>query len=414
MIFLYVLNIFLFVFMTIYKVYFVSKYFNLGFFNPISIPFIFFLPVTFLKVFGGPFFLMESGLFNYWFNFALLMTNLSLLLSLVVIYFTFSFCERNQFIKFRLLNVIRNYRLKKARMIFVSLFFLCAFFIAFFFLAEEYGVLNWIQDPRTGYQFYRKGNGHWYALCLLFLSISFSVLMIYVRSKSLLITVFLMFLSLVYLMGSKGFLLSYSIFFVTVLWLKRSSYFKYLVFLVPVVTFGLMLLNFNSARIKDVLTYFDYYVNSAMYFEAYFKSEIDLFYGRIWLTEFYQYLPRSLFPEKPYVYGFLHVNEVFFPGQAERTHTPAFGGPIAAFADFGVVGVVISSLFDVSLFFELVLLFLLYRDLDVRGIKNESNRFYLFLWLLAPSFMVFFGFVYSVIIMFCLMFFVNFVNRVRI
>jgi len=76
MTFLYSLNILFFIFITIFKVYYLSRYFRLGFLNPISIPFIISLPVEIMKVFGGPMFMLTDGLFNVWFNYALVVTNI--------------------------------------------------------------------------------------------------------------------------------------------------------------------------------------------------------------------------------------------------------------------------------------------------------------------------------------------------
>ena len=46
------------------------------------------------------------------------------------------------------------------------------------------------------------------------------------------------------------------------------------------------------------------------------------------------------------------VNEHFFPGAAEATHTPAFGGPVPYFADFGLIGVIVYSFFNFQLIFS--------------------------------------------------------------
>ena len=116
----------------------------------------------------------------------------------------------------------------------------------------------------------------------------------------------------------------------------------------------LMLVNFFSSigynadgtDYEKVLSYFDYYVNSALYYKEYYSGKIDLFNGKIFFSDFWSLIPRGLFPNKPYVYGITHVNEYFFPGEAEQTNTPAFGGPINYFADFGIFGVIFLTFFD--------------------------------------------------------------------
>ena len=414
MTFLYSLNILFFIFITIFKVYYLSRYFRLGFLNPISIPFIISLPVEIMKVFGGPMFMLTDGLFNVWFNYALFVTNIELAIKFIVIYFTIKFSERNSFIKYKLINIFKPYNPKKQRMIIVAVFFLFIFFVMFILLSKDFGLINWLMSPRTGYQLHRTGKGQWYALSLLFLSTSYTIMMLYTKKVSNLFFVFTIYVLLVFLLGSKGFIFSYVIFFIIVLWLRKSKYFKQAFLIVPPIGFGLMMLNFNLLEFIEIVSYFDYYINSAMYFESYFKNEIDLFYGKIWLTDFYKYMPRAIFPDKPFVYGFLYVNEFFYPGQAEKTNTPAFGGPMPAFADFGFIGVILFAIFDLGLIFKTILLYILYKNIHLQSIRNNSNNFYLFVWILAPSFMNFFGTIYSIILFIFIVKIISIFNRIKI
>src|SRR5574344_1504815 len=48
--------------------------------------------------------------------------------------------------------------------------------------------------------------------------------------------------------------------------------------------------------------YFDYYYNSTMFFEKFDNGEIPLFYGKLSLTNLWSLIPRSIYPDKPYVY----------------------------------------------------------------------------------------------------------------
>ena len=247
------------------------------------------------------------------------MTNIHLLGSYLLMVFVLKVCKNNTFINEKLLYQIKPIKIKRVRMLVCSLFFLLLFFCSFLLLSQKFGLLNWITNPRMGYQLYRVGAGHWYALCLLFLSTSYTIAALYSKKITNLILVSLFHIVLVYLLGSKGSILSFVTFFMIVLWYRRSKYFTKILYAGIPLGFGVMLLNLNPQDIMDIVKYFDYYVNSAMYYEAYYKGEIELFYGKIWITEFYEYVPRILFPDKPFVYGFLHVNEHFFPGAAEAT-----------------------------------------------------------------------------------------------
>jgi hypothetical protein len=410
---LYVLNSLLFVVLSFIPVIYYSRYFKLGFINPISLTFLIFIPVTLMKTFIGPLFVLKNGLFNEWFNFALLMTNLSLLFSFLLILATIRLIERNSFFRYRLINIVKPFKIKRIRIILVSIFFLILFIITFILLTKNFGLINWILNPRTGYQLHRVGSGHWYALSLLFLSTSYTLSLLYSKNILSSIIIFLVYTTIVYFFGSKGFILSYAIFFLIILWFKKSKYFKVLLFVVPPIGFGLMLFNFNPSEFADIAKYFDYYINSAMYYEAYYKGEIDLFYGYLWLTDFYQYLPRTIFEDKPFVYGFLHINEHFFPGAAEATNTPAFGGPIAEFADFGIFGVILMSFFNISTFLQTILFYKLYDNMDFQTIKRNSNLLYLFIWLLAPSFLVFFGTIYMIILFILIIKIISIFNRIK-
>lgn len=50
----------------------------------------------------------------------------------------------------------------------------------------------------------------------------------------------------------------------------------------------------------------------------------------------------------------------FFPGQAELTNTPAFGGAVEQFSDFGVMGMIIYRLFIMQSIFMALLSYLTY------------------------------------------------------
>lgn len=410
---LYILNILCFLYITVKKISYLTVFFRFTFFNPISIPFLISLPVTLFKVFVGPMFILEKGLFDVWFNYALFMTNVSLLVSYIVMVLTLRACKKNDFISNRLINVIKPIRIKQGRALICSLFFFMLFMLFFFLLTQKVGLLNWIKDPRAGYQFNRTGMGHWFALSLFFLSISYTIAALHIRRLNILLITTFIYLLLSYFFGSKGIILSFVVFFMIVLWYRKSKYFKKIIYTVVPLGFGVMLFNFNPSNIMNVVQYFDYYINSAQYFEAYHKGQIDLFYGKIWLTGFYEYLPRAIFPDKPFVYGILHVNEFFFPGAAEASHTPAYGGPIYEFADFGILGVILGA-FKLGNIFEIVVLYMFYKETNIEDLRQNSNRLYMFIWFLAPYAMFYFGTIYSVVLLIIVAKTVSIINRLKI
>jgi hypothetical protein len=409
------LNFLFIILLSVFPVYYQSKFFKLGWVNPFTILFMVAIPIDLFKQFLGPLFLLEKGFLDPYFNFSLLMTNISLLMSCLMLVFLLNILKRTIFLK--LLNKLQAYRFKIIRISRLGWLFLAVFFICFFLVASHsYGVINWITNPREGYQFHRSGAGHFYALSLSMLSVSFVLFTISVKKDISIIFIFSIFVYLVSLLGSKGFILSFFTYTLVILWFRRFRYLKIL-FVLGLPLVGLLLLsNYEKYDFASVAKYFDYYVKSAMYYEAYFSGEIDLFYGKLWITDYWRLVPRAYFPEKPYVYGLLHVNEYFYPGAAAATHTPAFGGPVASFADFGVIGVILTPIFNISSNFKILLTFLLYSNLysniDMKGILSNSKKIYLFMWLLAPSFLTFFPLPLNLLLFFLIVKTISIGNRI--
>jgi hypothetical protein len=159
------------------------------------------------------------------------------------------------------------------------------------------------------------------------------------------------FVALAFFTGSKGVMLSlFTTAMVFLAFLDWKPLPRFLGIGVPLI-FSVLLYNLFLAR-QDVLTlasvfeYFDYYKNAAMYYTDYLRGQTSFFWGEIAWTSYASYIPRGFWPDKPVVYGILLVNEIYYPGQAELTNTPAFGGAVEYFADFGVPGVALSGLFS--------------------------------------------------------------------
>ena len=84
-------------------------------------------------------------------------------------------------------------------MFLVSFVFLLLFLISFYLLSSTFGFINWILSPRTGYQYHRVGAGEYYAFALLFLSTSFSILLLFLRKNR---SIYLFQLYISFLLGS--------------------------------------------------------------------------------------------------------------------------------------------------------------------------------------------------------------------
>jgi hypothetical protein len=172
--------------------------------------------------------------------------------------------------------------------------------------------------------------------------------------------------------------------------------------------------NLNSFNILELFSYFDYYKNSAQFYEDYYSGRIDLFYGEIFFSDFWNLLPRSLFPDKPYSYGITLVNEIYWPGAAEETNTPAFGGPVAYFADFGILGVILFSLFNPFKFISYLFFWQLVKNYSYETIKNNSIVLALFILFCSPVFLMNLAFPINLIFYFIILLFIMFYNRLVI
>lgn len=398
---IYVLNIILCIWLTTYYPFYLSKKLQIPFLNPITITFIFAFPVTIAKLVVGPIFFLEGGLLNPFYNYSVFITSVELFCTYVVTKLAISSAKKRSvaienFIK----RCKSHWVVRRKKMLKVSVFLLLLSVFFFILLASHsYGVLNWMKDSRTGYQYHRVGVGQYYAFFLLFLSTSFSLILMYVNGYRKVILSYLLFIPIIWLLGSKGQLLNFTIYALIILWFKKYRYInRFFIIFLPAI-FGLMLLNLGSTSVVEIAEYFnDGYVNSAKYFEEYFAGNIELFYGEIWTTQFWELIPRGLYENKPYVYGITLLNEYFFPGMAEQSHTPAFEGPVSIYADFGFVGLTMSALLNLGLFFKIIAYYFVLKKKNFSEICDNPILLYTFLLLFAPSFLTFFLFPWSLIV----------------
>lgn len=348
---LFVLNLAVATVLLFWPVWFSRTQLRLPWVNPFTILLVLSLPVSLMKLFGGPLILIENGLFSPGFQYAVLMTNLQTLAQtagLVCFYRLFGAMRVDRQLPLRRV-VLRPRDLRRAARVFLWIYLLCLYLLA----SAEFGVANWIANPREGYQLYRTGQGHWYALSATALSVSFllSFLARPLPWAVLRSTVFHLVLS--YFLGSKGVMLSFFGAALVFLWFLRWRHLTRLLVLGSPLLFGALIFNLFLAlsdgfALQSILEYFDYYKNAADYYMGYLSHEIPLFYGEVAWGSLWSYVPRALWPDKPVVYGVLMINEIFYPGQAELTNTPAFGGAVEQFADFGWPGVLLFGFFSVQ------------------------------------------------------------------
>ncbi|MBC7744349.1 MAG: hypothetical protein H7096_04540 [Flavobacterium sp.] len=87
------------------------------------------------------------------------------------------------------------------------------------------------------------------------------------------------------------------------------------------------------------VTYFDIYEKQSFLIEELAKPDKHFYWGEIYFSSFYKFIPRIIWEGKPYAYGFAILNYDFLPEFAALNYMPSFGlGSL--YADFGFPGVI--------------------------------------------------------------------------
>jgi hypothetical protein len=420
---LYILNIVMSPLLAIFTPLYLTRYFKLSWVNLLVIPVAVALPVTMLTTLSGPYVFLPDGLFNPYFQYAMFVDNVhTLLSSLSIIWLVKFLCQNPEARQFMARVVHAGVKVRPERMRLAARLFLVLFVISFVLLAQPtYGLVNWILSPRTGYQSYRTGAGQWYAFAITFLSVSIVLATTYARSTNDILKQAPVYLFGAYLFGSKGFIISFAAYLAIILALRQYRYFKPFAIILLTVSVVLLVHNFVDALggvgLEDIAAYSDYFVNAAKYYEGYLNGFIPLYHGEIGASNIWGLVPRALYPDKPYVYGVIKIAELFYPGAAENTSTPAFA-TVDYFADFGWLGVVTSGLVSASNLMYAALYALVLPRLKMLNIGNRIEHktvlSYAFLLLVGPAFLVFFVFPLNTVLLVIIAASTDLMNRLRI
>lgn len=384
---LYTLNIAVAICIFLAPIWWSRRLLNQGWLNPVSIASIFMLPVELARLLVGQIF-RGQGLDDAGYQFAVLMTNVQQLVALLILLIA-SRLQLTRRLPY-LLPRMGEYRVVDLKRI--SIIFLLLFVGAFLLLAVKTGgVGDWLADVRGSYINKREGNGPLYAAAISFLSIAYffegvsnpRTLSFTLRSS--------IFFYCVYILGSKGFILLFFIFYLIIVQKQGKVNVGRMLLVAMPTAFLMLLVNFfsqsDSVDLSSVAEYFDYYPNAAMFYADYFNGAVQLFNGEVVFSSLWGYVPRGLFPDKPYVYGVLHVVEIYYPGGAESGNTPAFYGGVPQFADFGFPGLLILALLSWGpLFYFAGLRFALKERAFVNYGSMTGRTIVISLLLFAPAF----------------------------
>jgi len=422
MILLFALNIALYFFVAVFPAVYLTRYFRLGWVNFMTIPLAIGIPIGALTSFSGPYFLLDDSCFNPYFQYALLVNNVhSLIGGLTLLLLIRLAVSRRPLVRLAERFVRSGGAAKPERMRAAAWVFLGLFALSFLALTQSFGLLNWLADPRTGYQGHRAGAGQWYALCLTFLGVSLVLATTYAQSTFRAIALAPLYLGLIFLLGSKSFIIGFTLYLINILAIRR---FRYLTPVAIVIlsagaasTISTFIQSQKGFGLEQVASYSDYFVNAAMYYRDYLSGKLPLFHGQIALTSLWDLVPRSVYPDKPYAYGTLLLDEYYFPGAAAGTSTPAFA-TVDVFADFGWPQVILSAILSIPTVISAFVLSILLPRLQTLNLGNQipHTRFltYIYLLVFTPFFLYFFDFPLNALLFLFIVGVINLMNRLSI
>jgi oligosaccharide repeat unit polymerase len=222
-------------------------------------------------------------------------------------------------------------------------------FVAFFaLLIIASDTTEWITSPRTAYQTSRAGAGVWWALSQSMLVLLFAAWISRRRRSAAGVVAFCLVCACgAYFLGSKAYMLYPFV--------LGAFYYEHTIQKIPrlLMLIGglcmvslmlvLQLLQGTASTIVDTIAYFDYFPNTAM-FIADFDRQFEHTWGGTWLSSLWQYIPRGVYHDKPFIFGQAVIMETYNPGAGERGNTPGILPWAGAYLDFGAIGVAIEGL----------------------------------------------------------------------
>ncbi len=409
---LYFINVFFFIPVYLYILYLYRKKYDYPLYSIPTFIILLTIPVLLLKRTGSAFVDLIK-IDNPYFQFSILMDNVQLLIILAQTIILIKYLNLFEKLFFKIFSVFKIFNLKKITNSNSNyIFYLTFLFYALSFLIltnTNTNTISWILNPRNGYQFAREGAGVWYAFSIIFLGVNSTILFIYRTNKvkKFIINVIL-YSYLWYLFGGKAYIIS---FFLLVL-LSTTIHFDYSVTRkifkigISIVFLLILFLFFNNGfnlsltdSVDSIFSYFDHYYYSSLFYEDVFKSNFNFFNGKIFITNFYKYIPRSIFHDKPYVYGSVLLNEIYLPGYAALGHTPEFAGQAPYYADFGLSGVVIYNIFDLNFLIKTFFFLLILKNTKNKEAIFNSYYFAPAIFSFAPAFSQFISFPFDILLL---------------
>ena len=371
-----------------------TRFFSLSWINPFSLVLLMGIGPELCRFIIGPIVLMEKGLGDPWYQKAVWMCSIEAVAEFFVYYIVFNLAKYKR-IEDRLFPLYhRCSKIPAKRYIFSASLFLILYVILFLFTASySFGIINWLINPREGYAHHLYNVGWSWFLSFWMLTISYTMYSIGIRRNLYFYLATVIALALSYESGSKGNVLGILLLFLIIDWVRGSKYTVRLLFFSIFIGFALIVnIFFSTNVVKDgidpltaLASYFDYFPNSALFYEEVANGNFQLFHGEIFLSHIWSAVPRLFYPDKPTYYGITYINEYFWPGVAETGYMPAFGGPVESYADFGLFGVIILTIFNIRLIVSALFLYILFKGMNLNVLRSSSIHIQLFVFFFASS-----------------------------
>lgn len=305
-----------------------------------------------------------------------ILLNISLIIQLLGLFFSFYlFMYIGSRIQVTLPGNINELSTVPKWLIFVFLLGALASFLCIFIFGT-WSLLAWIESPRTGYLFGRKGVGIFYVAFILFLNLSWISLLVCPNrlSNFVKIVIALFILYLASLSGSKRVVVSLFLFYFLCINMYVVRLKLYQVVLVGFILVGSFVVYFlfGTGGILDIIGYFHYFLTTRDIYERLYFGTLEFQGGLINASRIWEFIPRFIYPDKPFVYGGGYVTEIISPGKVEEGHNLGMLDFTANYLDFGQFGVFMHA-FNKGAFAGLVY-----------GIyKNKKNSFFFLLLYLS-------------------------------
>ena len=229
--------------------------------------------------------------------------------------------------------------------VFLSVLIIASISYILLMFKSEAGML-WITNPRDAYMDYRQGVGHFYALTMWSLMLSYIYFLWTRRPKKGGVILTLSFSFLAYFLGSKGFIICF--------WIVFALYWEYMVkrikkmnvIIIGIIIFSLFLavqfLQGTARELSDGIKYFVYFEATSRFLSL--IDEVGYQYGGAFIGQFWEIVPRALVPNKPVVYGHYIIHETLNPGLLETGRAVGVLEWTKFYLDFGIFGVFFGGL----------------------------------------------------------------------